>query len=37
MESALIVAVPEAEPAIRELRSSLDTAFRWGVPVLADM
>lgn len=32
MESALIVAVPEAEPVVYELRSSLDTAFRWGVP-----
>jgi 2'-5' RNA ligase len=32
MESALIVAVPEAEPAVCELRSSLDTASGWGVP-----
>jgi 2'-5' RNA ligase len=32
METALIVAVPEAEPAVRDLRSTLDTAFAWGVP-----
>ncbi|HZM82355.1 MAG TPA: 2'-5' RNA ligase family protein [Candidatus Limnocylindrales bacterium] len=32
MESALIVAVPEAEPAVRDLRSKLDRAYAWGVP-----
>ncbi|QLQ34957.1 2'-5' RNA ligase family protein [Micromonospora robiginosa] len=31
-ESALIVAVPETEPAVRRLRSELDTAAGWGVP-----
>ena len=32
MQSALIVAVPEAEPAVRDLRSTLDRASSWGVP-----
>jgi len=32
MESALIVAVPEVEPAVRDLRSTLDSAAAWGVP-----
>ncbi|MEV0430889.1 2'-5' RNA ligase family protein [Micromonospora sp. NPDC050495] len=31
-ETALIVAVPEAEPAVGRFRSALDTAAGWGVP-----
>ena len=31
-QSALIVAVPEAEPAVAALRSRYDTSAAWGVP-----
>ena len=32
MQSALIVAVPEAEPAVRALREAYDPSASWGVP-----
>jgi 2'-5' RNA ligase len=31
-QSALIVPLPEAEPAVGDLRARLDTAASWGVP-----
>jgi 2'-5' RNA ligase len=31
-QSALIVPIPEAEPAVSGLRDRLDTAARWGIP-----
>ena len=31
-ETALIIAVPEAEQAVGRFRATLDTAARWGVP-----
>lgn len=31
-QTALIAAIPEAEPAVGELRARLDSSFTWGIP-----